>query len=156
MNKVLSNMLLVHGCSTSRRSASMHGSYATANMQAMADGMPPSNSPLASAGEKGAVTGASGATATVALIHRSKAIFASLGDSLAVLCRAGQPVRLTTQHRVYGVGQGVLEEMERVEAAGGWIVDGRVCNVLAVSRAFGDLEFKVRGGALATPVACVP
>lgn len=38
----------------------------------------------------------------------------------------------------------MLEEIERVEAAGGWIVDGRVCNILAVSRAFGDPEFKVR------------
>lgn len=36
-----------------------------------------------------------------------------------------------------------MEEIERVEAAGGWIVDGRVCNILAVSRAFGDPEFKV-------------
>jgi serine/threonine protein phosphatase PrpC len=44
---------------------------------------------------------------------------------------------------VYGFGDHVLEESERVEAAGGWIVDGRVCNILAVSRAFGDPEFKV-------------
>ncbi len=50
---------------------------------------------------------------------------------------------LTAQHRVYGFGDHVLEEIERVESAGGWIVDGRVCNILAVSRAFGDPEFKV-------------
>jgi protein phosphatase 1A len=34
------------------------------------------------------------------------------------------------------------EEIARVEAAGGWIGDDRVCDVLAVSRAFGDWEFK--------------
>lgn len=58
--------------------------------------------------------------------------------------RAGVAVQLTSQHRVYGFGDHVIEEIERVEAAGGWIIDGRVCNVLAVSRAFGDPEFKVR------------
>eukprot|EP00879_Flechtneria_rotunda_P013003 GHRR01013578.1.p1 GENE.GHRR01013578.1~~GHRR01013578.1.p1 ORF type:complete len:315 (+),score=72.80 GHRR01013578.1:603-1547(+) len=93
--------------------------------------------------EKGRVTGASGATGTVALVQQDRAVFASLGDSLPVLCRNGTPVQLTAQHRVYGFGEGVLEEIERVEAAGGWIIDGRVCNILAVSRAFGDPEFKV-------------
>ena len=34
------------------------------------------------------------------------------------------------------------DEIRRVESAGGWIGDGRVCDVLAVSRAFGDGEFK--------------
>lgn len=53
------------------------------------------------------------------------------------------PITLTSQHRVMGFGDHVIEEIERVEAAGGWIIDGRVCNVLAVSRAFGDPEFKV-------------
>jgi hypothetical protein len=57
--------------------------------------------------------------------------------------RYGQPLILTAQHRVYGFGDHVLEEIERVEGSGGWIVDGRVCNILAVSRAFGDPEFKV-------------
>lgn len=94
---------------------------------------------------KGRVTGASGATTTVALVHPQRGVFASLGDSLAVLCRNGQPLILTAQHRVYGFGDHVLEEIERVEAAGGWIVDGRVCNILAVSRAFGDPEFKGEG-----------
>ena len=32
-----------------------------------------------------------------------------------------------------------------MEAAGGWIADGRVCDILAVSRAFGDREFKGKG-----------
>lgn len=34
-------------------------------------------------------------------------------------------------------------EVGRVEATGAWVLDGRVCGVLAVSRAFGDPEFKV-------------
>lgn len=34
------------------------------------------------------------------------------------------------------------QELERVTRAGGWSVGGRVCGILAVSRAFGDYEFK--------------
>lgn len=94
-------------------------------------------------GIKGEVTGVSGATATVCLIHQKLIYIASIGDSLAVLCRNGNPISLNVQHRVYGYGEGVPEEILRVEAAGGWIYDGRVCHTLAVSRAFGDLEFKV-------------
>ncbi|KAI8475375.1 MAG: phosphatase 2C-like domain-containing protein [Monoraphidium minutum] len=89
--------------------------------------------------------GASGSTALVALINADKAIFASLGDCLAVVGRGGAAGKVTQQHRVYGYGADVLEEVERIEAAGGWVMDGRVCNVLAVSRAFGDPEFKGEG-----------
>jgi hypothetical protein len=42
---------------------------------------------LCPAETKGRVTGASGATTTVALVHPQRGVFASLGDSLAVLCR---------------------------------------------------------------------
>ena len=49
---------------------------------------------------------------------------------------------LSTEHRVYGKGPAVLSETERVKTAGGWIDDGRVCGILAVSRAFGDADFK--------------
>ena len=49
---------------------------------------------------------------------------------------------LSTEHRVYGKGPSVVTEIERVEAVGGWIDDGRVCSILAVSRAFGDPDFK--------------
>lgn len=45
----------------------------------------------------------------------------------------------------HAAGPEVKSEVERVKAAGGWIHDGRVCNILAVSRAFGDWEFKGRG-----------
>lgn len=35
--------------------------------------------------------------------------------------------------------------MDRVLSTGAWVHDGRVCNILAVSRAFGDWEFKGKG-----------
>eukprot|EP00955_Chlamydomonas_euryale_P020894 221475-Chlamydomonas_euryale.AAC.10 len=39
-----------------------------------------------------------------------------------------------------------MAEKARVQATGAWVYDGRVCNILAVSRAFGDWEFKQVGG----------
>ena len=47
--------------------------------------------------------------------------------------------------RLYGHGDTVSTESHRVKEAGGWIDDGRVCDILAVSRAFGDREFKGEG-----------
>jgi protein phosphatase 1A len=70
--------------------------------------------------------------------------------SQAFLWRKGKPIALTTPHRVYGVGPEVDSEVDRVKASGGWVYDGRVCNVLAVSRAFGDWEFKVKKGLSST------
>lgn len=48
-------------------------------------------------------------------------------------------------HRVEGTGETVEAEVARVKGVGGWIEDGRVCDVLAVSRAFGDAMFKGDG-----------
>ncbi|KAK9825401.1 hypothetical protein WJX81_000526 [Elliptochloris bilobata] len=87
----------------------------------------------------------SGATATVALVRRDKIVVANVGDSRAVVSRRGQAVDLSTEHRVWGAGETVDAETARVQAAGGWVADGRVCDVLAVSRAFGDREFKGAG-----------
>ncbi|CAL5225273.1 g8068 [Coccomyxa viridis] len=86
-----------------------------------------------------------GATATIALVRRDKLVIANVGDSRAVLSRKGQAVDLTTEHRVTGSGPTVEAEVHRVEDVGGWIEDGRVCDVIAVSRAFGDREFKGDG-----------
>lgn len=87
-----------------------------------------------------------GSTATVALVRSDKIIVANVGDSRAVLSRQGQPIDLTTEHRVYGESKVTATEIARVEAAGGWIEDGRVCDVIAVSRAFGDSQFKEAAG----------
>eukprot|EP00803_Ostreobium_quekettii_P009136 evm.model.scf_558EXC.8 EVM.evm.TU.scf_558EXC.8 scf_558EXC:59871-62527(+) len=96
--------------------------------------------------EKSGVRAAkSGSTATIALVKRDRIIVANVGDSRAVLCRNGAAFDLTTEHRVCGNGTAVQPEIERVKSVGGWVSDGRVCDVLAVSRAFGDWEFKGEG-----------
>lgn len=87
----------------------------------------------------------SGCTATTALVRSDRVIVANVGDSRAVLSRGGTAMDLSTEHRVYGRGPVVESETERVEAAGGWVDDGRVCGILAVSRAFGDPSFKGPG-----------
>ena len=61
-------------------------------------------------------------------------IVANVGDSRAVLSRAGRAVNLSAEHRVWGKTPGVVAEIERIESVGGWVDDGRVCGVLAVSR----------------------
>ena len=47
--------------------------------------------------------------------------------------------------RVFGNTKTVESEVARVEGTGGWISDDRVCDILAVSRAFGDPQFKGEG-----------
>jgi serine/threonine protein phosphatase PrpC len=66
--------------------------------------------------------GASGSTALVALLGPGRALFASLGDCLAVVCRGGAAARATQQHRVYGFGADVLEG---ARAGRGGFGDGR-------------------------------
>lgn len=87
----------------------------------------------------------SGCTATTALVRSDRIIVANVGDSRAVLSRSGTALDLSTEHRVYGRGDAIASEVERVESVGGWVEDGRVCGILAVSRAFGDSDFKSSG-----------
>ena len=44
---------------------------------------------------------------------------------------------LTKDHKVEDP-----QETERIKAAGGWVSSRRLCGVLAVSRSFGDIEYK--------------
>lgn len=83
-----------------------------------------------------------GTTATVAALVGDDVYVAHVGDTRAVLSRAGGVVqRLCEDHR-----PGRKDEMERIEAAGGIVVKVRgtyrVNGVLAVSRAIGDASLK--------------
>lgn len=78
-----------------------------------------------------------GCTAVVVYIHGNTLTVANSGDSRAVLCRDGSAVDLTIDHKV------TLEsEIERISAAGGLVVNGRVNGSLNLTRAIGDLAFK--------------
>ena len=86
----------------------------------------------------------SGSTATSLLVRQDRILAANVGDSRAVLARGGKAIDLTSEHRVYGPSKTSRAEVQRIKDAGGWVQQGRVCGILAVSRAFGDWEFKVR------------
>lgn len=82
---------------------------------------------------------ASGSTGVVAIYDGRKRVLtvAGVGDSLCVLCRNGRAVEMNKMHRMDNAA-----EKERVKKAGGTIINNRVNGVLAVSRAFGDTQFK--------------
>lgn len=86
-----------------------------------------------------------GSTATVLLVGEGKMVVANVGDSKCVLCRAGASVDLTVEHRLSGVSEAAVREVKRVEETGAWVYDGRLCGVIAVSRSFGDWEWKGEG-----------
>uniref|UniRef100_M1BLB1 protein-serine/threonine phosphatase n=1 Tax=Solanum tuberosum TaxID=4113 RepID=M1BLB1_SOLTU len=63
---------------------------------------------------------------------------------MQVLSRSGKAEILTNSHRPYGNNKVSLQEIRRINEAGGWIVNGRICNDISVSRAFGDMRFKTK------------
>lgn len=83
----------------------------------------------------------SGCTAIVALLKHNELFIANAGDSRAVLCRDGNAIALSNDHKPTN-----LEERERIINAGGFINEiGGVCRVngnLNLSRAIGDLRYK--------------
>ncbi|KAJ7534435.1 hypothetical protein O6H91_13G094400 [Diphasiastrum complanatum] len=81
-----------------------------------------------------------GSTASTAVLVGDRLIVANVGDSRVVLCRGGQAVPLSTDHK-----PNRLDERQRIEQAGGvvlWAGTWRVGGILAVSRAFGDKTLK--------------
>ncbi|XP_010267538.1 PREDICTED: protein phosphatase 2C 57 [Nelumbo nucifera] len=86
----------------------------------------------------------SGSTATVMFVGNDALIISHVGDSCAVLSRSGKAEVLTSSHRPYGSNKVSLQEIRRIREAGGWIINGRICGDISVSRAFGDLRFKTR------------
>uniref|UniRef100_A0A5B6YM54 protein-serine/threonine phosphatase n=1 Tax=Davidia involucrata TaxID=16924 RepID=A0A5B6YM54_DAVIN len=81
-----------------------------------------------------------GSTAVVVVVGKEELVVANCGDSRAVLCRGGVAVPLSDDHK-----PDRPDEMERVEAAGGRVIDWngcRVLGVLATSRSIGDHYLK--------------
>jgi len=88
-----------------------------------------------------------GATAVLAVVAKQDSMWkvtcANVGDSRCILIQNGTATTLSVLHH-----PGVPEEKSRIEKAGGMVTfdrlgNSRVFGVLAVSRAFGDFEFKV-------------
>ncbi|KAK2992756.1 hypothetical protein RJ640_023269 [Escallonia rubra] len=86
----------------------------------------------------------SGATATAMFTGKDMLLISHVGDSSAVLSRSGKAEVLTDSHRPYGRTKVSLQEIKRINEAGGWIVNGRICGDISVSRAFGDMRFKTK------------
>ena len=79
-----------------------------------------------------------GCTSCVVLITKDTIYCANAGDSRACLAtKKGKVIELSHDHKPDNEG-----EMKRVKAAGGFVEDGRVQGVIAVSRAIGDWEYK--------------
>ncbi|CAO2178944.1 unnamed protein product [Urochloa humidicola] len=83
---------------------------------------------------------AEGSSAVVAVLEPRRIVVAHCGDSRAVLCRAGVPVPLSTEHKPERP-----DEMARIESVGGRILywhGPRVLGVLSMSRSIGDYFLK--------------
>ncbi|XP_008234708.1 PREDICTED: protein phosphatase 2C 57 [Prunus mume] len=86
----------------------------------------------------------SGSTATVIFVENDTLVISHVGDSCVVQSCSGKAEVLTHPHRPYGSNKVSLQEIKRIREAGGWIVNGRICGDIAVSRAFGDMRFKTK------------
>lgn len=78
-----------------------------------------------------------GCTSTVVLITRTEVICANAGDSRTVMACRGMAKDLSVDHKPDNP-----TELKRIENSGNFVTEGRINGRLALSRAFGDFEFK--------------
>ena len=78
-----------------------------------------------------------GSAALVCLLYKNSLVSVNCGDCRALLSRGSQAIQLTTDHK-----PDLPSERSRIEKLGGFVNNGRVQNKLALSRAFGDFEYK--------------
>lgn len=102
------------------------------------------------ADENSSVDSYCGTTALTALVVGKHLLVANAGDCRAVLCRKGDAIQLTQDHR-----PSCPEERKRVEDLGGTIEYGYLNGELAVTRALGDWYMKLPLGS-ASPLTAQP
>lgn len=78
-----------------------------------------------------------GCTACVALLTRNEIYVANAGDTRCVIASKGKAKDLSHDHK-----PDLPAEKRRVERAGGFVEEGRVQGIIAISRAIGDWEYK--------------
>ncbi|KAJ6406292.1 hypothetical protein OIU84_009922 [Salix udensis] len=76
---------------------------------------------------------ASGTTALAALVVGRLLVVANAGDCRAVLCRRGNAIDMSNDHK-----PSRNRERKRIEASGGFVYDGYLNGLLNVARALGD------------------
>jgi protein phosphatase 2C family protein 2/3 len=97
------------------------------------------------------VSSSSGTTAITALLFGRHLIVANAGDCRAVLCRKGEAIDMSKDHKpIYP------SERKRVEELGAFIDDGYLNGVLSVSRALGDWDMKLPRGGSPSPLIAEP
>lgn len=96
------------------------------------------------------VSNSCGTTVLTALILGRHLWVANVGDCRAVLCRKGDAVEMSQDHRL-----SFLPERRRVEDLGGWFNDGYLYDSLSVTRALGDWGLKLPRGS-ASPLIADP
>lgn len=116
--------------SSSASSSSSSATTATAETSSVYESLRPTL-------RKGGVGVESGTTAVVALLSEKQLIVANAGDSRCVLCRDGEAVDMSIDHKPED-----HLELTRVNRAGGSVVEGRIEGNLNLSRAIGDLAYK--------------
>ncbi|GAA5877971.1 hypothetical protein JCM8547_000929 [Rhodosporidiobolus lusitaniae] len=104
----------------------------------MFSGSPKSISPSSSSGS-GAASPATQVSGSATEIKAAKRTLytANAGDARAVLARGGQAIRLSYDHKGTDT-----KEIQRIEAAGGYVQNQRVNGYLAVTRSLGDSQMK--------------
>ncbi|KAH9622275.1 hypothetical protein KSS87_001375 [Heliosperma pusillum] len=100
--------------------------------------------------EDSTISASTGTTALTALVLGRVLVVANAGDCRAVLCRKGEAIDMSKDHRPT-----CPSEKRRVEEAGGYVEDGYVNGLLSVSRALGDWDLRLRNGS-ASPLIAEP
>ncbi|CAI5755603.1 unnamed protein product [Candida verbasci] len=80
-----------------------------------------------------------GSTGIIIVIINSIIYVANTGDSRCIISIKGKPKTLSFDHKPNN-----MSERVRIENSNGYIINNRVNEILALSRAFGDFKFKLQ------------